>query len=538
MKTRLLFLSLLFRMAIFGQEPDFANLQGPATITLESGQTAMVFAQAFEEGITESAGAGEGINAWIGISNENTDPSTWTTWIPAPFSTQEDDNDEYAAEIGSALSAGTYYYTSRFALAGGDYVYGGYSATGGGFWDGINNVSGILTVSCSTPPPTVPDDGPIFCNFATIADLEADGDMILWYDTETGGEALAEDTPLIDSVTYYAAQVIDGCESTERTTVYAYINAPQAPWGDAVQGFCYIGTVGDLVSDNGSVWYDAPAGGNMLSGDTPLVNLETYYIAQVFDGCEGIPRLAVQAILYTTVVDTLPDVTSCSGYTLPTLEYGNYFLDMGGEGTMLTAGTVITETTAIYIYNEDGTNPVCSNESSFTVTINPMETPDVEAVQTITVENTAEATLEDLDANLPAGATVAWYLSEEDALAGENALSAGTLLSSGTTYYGIQSLGGCTSSVFAVTADIVLGTDNFDAGSFSYHPNPVKNMLAFSYTGTIDTIKVYNMIGQQVMMQQVGQNEGQLDMATLAAGAYLVKVTAGEASKTIKIIKQ
>ena len=40
----------------------------------------------------------------------------------------------------------TYYYATRYKLNDQDYVYGGFSSGTGGFWDGTNNISGILTV--------------------------------------------------------------------------------------------------------------------------------------------------------------------------------------------------------------------------------------------------------------------------------------------------------------------------------------------------------------------------------------------------------
>ncbi len=48
--------------------------------------------------------------------------------------------------MGSTLPPGIYYYASRIQLDGSNYLYGGYNAGGGGFWDGVTNVSGILTV--------------------------------------------------------------------------------------------------------------------------------------------------------------------------------------------------------------------------------------------------------------------------------------------------------------------------------------------------------------------------------------------------------
>ena len=63
--------------------------------------------------------------------------------------------DEYMQDIGSYLTLpGTYYYATRFELnASGVYRYGGILSSGvnGGFWDGVNYISGVLTV---TSPPS------------------------------------------------------------------------------------------------------------------------------------------------------------------------------------------------------------------------------------------------------------------------------------------------------------------------------------------------------------------------------------------------
>lgn len=124
----------------------WANLQWPPTDTIYIGGSTTVYAQIWIDGITNQPGPGVGIQSWIGVNSSNTDPSTWTTWIPATYNVDVGNNDEYMAAIGSSLAPGTYYYASRFNVFGGDYVYGGYNSGGGGFWDGINNVSGVLVV--------------------------------------------------------------------------------------------------------------------------------------------------------------------------------------------------------------------------------------------------------------------------------------------------------------------------------------------------------------------------------------------------------
>ncbi|MEN3323780.1 T9SS type B sorting domain-containing protein [Mariniflexile soesokkakense] len=65
-------------------------------------------------------------------------------------------------------------------------------------------------------------------------------------------------------------------------------------------------------------------------------------------------------------VDTLNSVVTNTSYTLPTLTFGNYFTQSGGNGIPLFAGDVITSSQSIYIYNES----VCANnESRFSVLI-------------------------------------------------------------------------------------------------------------------------------------------------------------------------
>jgi hypothetical protein len=130
---------------------DWCNLQWPATGSITVGGAYDVYAQTWEPGVTEAVGQGAGITSWIGYSTSNTDPSTWTDWVPAIYNVDAGNNDEYMANIGtSILIPGTYYYASRFQMTGGVYKYGGYSAPGGGYWDGTTNVSGVLTVAPAT----------------------------------------------------------------------------------------------------------------------------------------------------------------------------------------------------------------------------------------------------------------------------------------------------------------------------------------------------------------------------------------------------
>ncbi len=138
-------------LTIQNNDVDWCNLQWPQSDTITQGSEFWVYAQVWEPGITDQTGQGTGIQAWIGYSTINNDPaSTDWTWISATYNVDVGNNDEYKANLGSAISnPGVYYYASRFSLDGVTFKYGGYSS---GFWDGTNNVNGTLTIIPNNPP--------------------------------------------------------------------------------------------------------------------------------------------------------------------------------------------------------------------------------------------------------------------------------------------------------------------------------------------------------------------------------------------------
>ena len=137
-------------------EISWANLQWPPNGEIAPGNEFTVYAQVYAAGITDEEEQGTGITAWIGFSLTDTDPATWTNWMAASYNGGEASNDEYLANIGTQLTdEGTYYYASRFKLNDGDFVYGGYSVDGGGFWNGTTNVSGVLTVTNEITPAEI-----------------------------------------------------------------------------------------------------------------------------------------------------------------------------------------------------------------------------------------------------------------------------------------------------------------------------------------------------------------------------------------------
>lgn len=115
---------------------------------------------------------------------------------------------------------------------------------------------------------------------------------------------------------------------------------------------------------------------------------------------------------------------------------------------------------------------------------------------------------------------------------------------SGTYYFAVKVNENSTGAPFYLAFDDFaveggdLGNPAFGAGAFKAYPNPVKDILNVSYTQDIDSVEVFNVLGQKVITAPINAHSGQLDLSGLAAGSYLVRVAAGNQVQTIKVVKQ
>ncbi|MCZ8331642.1 MAG: T9SS type A sorting domain-containing protein [Flavobacterium sp.] len=93
----------------------------------------------------------------------------------------------------------------------------------------------------------------------------------------------------------------------------------------------------------------------------------------------------------------------------------------------------------------------------------------------------------------------------------------------------------------AVTTIVALNTNDFDFGTyFSLYPNPAKDVLNFEVKNVIGvkSVSVYNTLGQIVMAITNVDNLKSIDVSSLTAGSYFVKVYTDKGSSSSKFIKQ
>lgn len=92
--------------------------------------------------------------------------------------------------------------------------------------------------------------------------------------------------------------------------------------------------------------------------------------------------------------------------------------------------------------------------------------------------------------------------------------------------------------LFDASVEPNLSSAEFDNTKVRVFPNPVASELSVVAPNGVESIEVFNMLGQRVAAQSFSSNDVRMNVAELTAGAYTVKVTSAGAVQTTKIVKQ
>ena len=87
--------------------------------------------------------------------------------------------------------------------------------------------------------------------------------------------------------------------------------------------------------------------------------------------------------------------------------------------------------------------------------------------------------------------------------------------------------------------DIGLSLQEEDFFEFKVFPNPATDILTIQIpSGNENTIlRVYDVLGKQILEQQMTDSSSQLDVSSMSSGIYMMLFESGSASKTVKLIK-
>ena len=83
-----------------------------------------------------------------------------------------------------------------------------------------------------------------------------------------------------------------------------------------------------------------------------------------------------------------------------------------------------------------------------------------------------------------------------------------------------------------------LSTDENKESELIFYPNPVNDVLNLSYIQEMNAVKVYNLVGQELLRKKVNSSTAQIDISNFANGTYFIQVTTETAMKTVRVIKR
>lgn len=248
-------------------------------------------------------------------------------------------------------SGGGYLICSAIQIDG-KIIIGGQFAT----YDGIRTNT-IVRLNNDPMPPIATAQS--VCINTTIADLTASGTNLKWYDSITGGSALALTTVLTSS-TYYVSQTIAGFESA-RTAVPITLNTPITPIFTQPSDSCPGSTLQPLptISNNG------------ISGSwsPPLDNTTTtnYTFTPTAGSCATATSLTLTIKSGITPVFTQV-APICSGEIIPALPTTSNNNISGSWSP-----PVDNTTTTTYTFTPS--NGACATTATMTIKVNPYTTP-------------------------------------------------------------------------------------------------------------------------------------------------------------------
>ncbi|WP_353778553.1 T9SS type A sorting domain-containing protein [Winogradskyella sp. 3972H.M.0a.05] len=99
--------------------------------------------------------------------------------------------------------------------------------------------------------------------------------------------------------------------------------------------------------------------------------------------------------------------------------------------------------------------------------------------------------------------------------------------------------GGDEAEPFAISAyGDTLSIGESELENVTLFPNPMKNVLNVNSLSNIDTLVIYDVLGQAVKKIKNINSGTQLDLSNLRAGAYIAVLSIDNAKRTIKLIKQ
>lgn len=83
-----------------------------------------------------------------------------------------------------------------------------------------------------------------------------------------------------------------------------------------------------------------------------------------------------------------------------------------------------------------------------------------------------------------------------------------------------------------------LGLEEAEKAEISLYPNPATDIVRLEADSYIKFVEIFDKTGRRILTKELNFNSGILDVSTLNAGIYILRINAENSSQTIKLLKQ
>ncbi len=83
-----------------------------------------------------------------------------------------------------------------------------------------------------------------------------------------------------------------------------------------------------------------------------------------------------------------------------------------------------------------------------------------------------------------------------------------------------------------------LATNTFEIANVRMYPNPANNVLNIDAKSNIENVSIYNLLGQEVIVETVNKQSASLDISNLQSGVYVVKTSIDGKIASSRLIKE
>ena len=308
--------------------------------------------------------------------------------------------------------------------------------------------------------------------------------------------------------------------------------------------------VGTSYTDAGATASDN-IDGDITSNITTVNNVDTTIVASytvTYNVLDSSGNAATEVTRTVNVVDTTVPVITLTGDEIVTIEVGTTYVDGGATATdnydddtalssnIITVNNVDTAIVASYTLTYNVSDASSNAATEVTRTVNVVDT----TVPVITLTGDEIVTIEVGTTYVDGGATATDNYDDDTVLTSNITTDVSDVdaqtVGSYTVSYNVSDAAGNPAVQVTRTVNVVdtLDITYIDSNPINVYPNPTASNWTVESSSIINSVKLFNLLGQKVLEQTSNDTKVNIDASALETGVYMLQINNTTMKRLIK----